>query len=83
MYDDEMTLGQWIGTILLSCIPCVNIILLIIWAAGSGNATRKKWAQAMLIVTAIMMVVGFMVGIIFGAALVATLPAVYGTPGIM
>lgn len=83
MYDDEMTLGQWIGTILLSCIPCVNIILLIIWAAGSGNATRKKWAQAMLIVTAIGMVVGFIVSAVFGAAIMAALPAAYGTSSMM
>lgn len=83
MYDDEMTLGQWIGTILLSCIPCVNIILLIVWAAGSGNGTRKKWAQAMLIVSAIMMVVSFIVSIIFGAAIIAALPATYGTSGMM
>lgn len=44
MYDDEMTLGQWIATLVITCIPCVNIIMLIVWAAGSGNATRKKWA---------------------------------------
>lgn len=83
MYNDEMTLGQWIGTILLSCIPCVNIILLIVWAAGSGNSTRRKWAQAMLIVSAIGIVVSFIISAAFGAAILATLPAAYGSSGMM
>lgn len=79
MYDDEMTLGQWIATLVITCIPCVNIIMLIVWAAGSGNATRKKWAQAQLIVMAIMFVISFIIGTIYGAALMTALPAAYGT----
>lgn len=41
--EDKMTLGQWILTTILLCIPCVNIVLLIVWAAGNGGGyTARK-----------------------------------------
>lgn len=83
MYDDEMTLGQWIGTLILVSIPCVNLVMLIIWAAGSGNSTRKKFAQAYLIVMAIVFVITFVAGLLFGASLMAMLPSTYMTQGSM
>lgn len=83
MYDDEMTLGQWIGTLFLICIPCVNLVMLIIWAVGSGNSTRKKFAQAYLIVMVIVFVIAFVAGLLFGASLMAMLPSAYTTQGIM
>ena len=48
------SLGNWIGTLILTAIPIVNIIMLIIWAASSSTETSKKhWAQAQLILTLI------------------------------
>jgi uncharacterized membrane protein YdbT with pleckstrin-like domain len=49
-----MTVGNWIVTMLLMIIPLVNIILLIVWAASSGeNPNKKNWAIAQLIFMAI------------------------------
>ncbi|MCD8478957.1 MAG: hypothetical protein LRZ88_01185 [Candidatus Cloacimonetes bacterium] len=49
-----MTVGNWIVTMLLLIIPIVNIILLIVWAASSGeNPNKKNWAIAQLIFMAI------------------------------
>ena len=72
---EEMTLGQWIGTIVLCMIPCVNIVMLIVWAAGNGNATRKRFAQAYLIVIVAVYVLGIIFYAIVGAYAFAALGA--------
>ena len=49
MQDDTST-GQWVFTLLLVCIPLVNIVLLFVWAFGSNTETSKSnWAKANLI----------------------------------
>ena len=64
--EPEMTVGGWVGTLILTCIPIVNLILLIVWAVGgSGPKSRKNWAIAQLILMAICIVLS----IIFGAAI--------------
>lgn len=69
---DEMTLGQWVGTLLLSSIPVVNIVLLILWAVTAQNMCKKRFAQAMLIVMGIAFVVSFIFMLLFGTALMAS-----------
>ncbi|MDE6435693.1 MAG: hypothetical protein K2L07_15875 [Lachnospiraceae bacterium] len=76
--NDEMTLGQWIGTIVLTCIPCVNIIMLIIWAASAENVNKKRWAQAQLIVAAVLVVLSIILNVIFGAAFATVLSGMSG-----
>jgi len=63
-----ITVGNWIFTMLLMCIPLVNIIMLIVWAASSGeNPNRKNWAIAVLIFVAIMVILWIMFfGMIIG-----------------
>lgn len=49
-----VTVGEWMGTIFLTIIPIVNIILLFIWAFGSNTKISKaNWAKASLIWAAI------------------------------
>lgn len=60
----EVTLGDWMVTILLSAIPIVNIIMLFVWAFGSDtNPSKANWAKASLIwmLIGIVLVVLFMV----------------------
>ena len=72
--DNEMTLGQWLLTLLLTMIPCVNIVMLFVWAFGNGEyVTRKRWAQAQLIFTAIIIVLYIILMVIFGASMTAML----------
>lgn len=45
-----VTVGNWILTTLLMCIPFVNIVLLFVWAFGSNTPISKaNWAKAALI----------------------------------
>ncbi len=49
--NDTITLGQWITTYLLMCIPIVGIVMLFVWAFSNGvNPSKKTWAQCVLIV---------------------------------
>lgn len=74
MEDNEMTLGQWLVTLLLTVIPCVGIIMLFVWAFGSGEyIAKKRWAQAQLIFAAIVMVLYFLLALVFGASIASVL----------
>ena len=45
-----VTVGNWLLTTLLMCIPLVNIVLLFVWAFGNNTPISKSnWAKAALI----------------------------------
>jgi len=59
---EEVTLGDWMVTILLSAIPVVNLVMLFLWAFGSTtNPSKANWAKA----TLIWMVIGIVLAILF------------------
>ena len=61
---------EWILTLLLTFIPIVNIIMLFIWAFGSGhNPSKSNWAKAALIWAAVFMVFYVILGVLFGVAI--------------
>ncbi len=50
----DVSVGEWMVTMLLMCIPVVNLIMLFVWAFGGNAATSKSnWAKAGLIWTLI------------------------------
>lgn len=69
-----MTVGNWVVSLLIMCIPIVNIIMLIVWAASSTeNPNRKNLAIAYLIFMAVGILLwivawGAIAGIITGVA---------------
>ena len=64
---NEISVGNWVITILLTAIPVVNIIMLFVWAFGSGTPqTKANWAKAMLIWVAISVILGAIWLMIFG-----------------
>ncbi len=53
---NEMTTGQWVGTILLtSCLGIISIVLLFVWAFSDTPQPKKNYCRGMLIVQAIML----------------------------
>lgn len=45
-----MTVGEWLGTLLILSIPVINIIMCLYWTfSTSGNVNRKTYCQALLI----------------------------------
>jgi len=52
-----MKISDWIIVLILTCIPVLNLIMLIIWSLDKrGNPNRLSFAQAVLIFVAVMLV---------------------------
>ncbi len=74
MGEAPMSVGDWVITLILTCIPCVGIIMLFVWAFSSSTPKSKSnWAKAQLIITAIIMVLTIILYAIMGAAIVSAL----------
>jgi len=70
-----VSIGNWIGSIILTAIPIVNLICLLVWAiSGSTIKSKKNWAIAMLI----FMAVGIILGIISSATLLSFFSSLSG-----
>ena len=63
------TVGDWVLTIFLACIPCVGLILLFVWAFGNNtNKSKSNWAKAQLIWMAIGIIISIILYAIMGVA---------------
>ena len=72
---EPLSVGQYVGTFLLMCVPILNIILLFVWGFGSAaNLNKKNFARAILIIFIIMIIVW----IFAGAALASALGSMMG-----
>ena len=70
-----ISVGGWIGRSLIPMIPLVGtivwLIMLFVWSGDTRKEdTFRNWAKAQLIVTAIVVVLVILVGIVFGATAV-------------
>ena len=54
----DMSVGAWVGTLILTAIPLVGFICLIVWAVSSSpeKRSRKNWAIAQFILMLICLV---------------------------
>lgn len=53
---EHKSVGSWILTYIVTCIPLVNLIMLCIWAFGSEskkNPTFRNWARAQFVIAII------------------------------
>lgn len=68
-----MTMGEWLITLLIMLVPCVNIIMMLVWAFGNGNENRKNFCRASLIMQVILSVLGFILYALFASIFMAAL----------
>ncbi len=69
--DAPMTVGQYIGTFILSGLPMVGFILLLVWAFSSDtNINKKNFARALLILGVIVGVLYAIFAIVFATVFV-------------
>lgn len=72
--EEPVTMGEWLITMLLMCIPCVNIVLMFVWAFGSSTKKSKSnYFKASLICSAIGIGLWFIMMILMSAGMVAAL----------
>ncbi len=67
--NEPLSVGGWIGTLILLAIPIVNIIMIFVWAFGKGNIGRKNYAIASLILFLIMIVIYIVLALVYGISL--------------
>ena len=75
----DMSVGAWIGTLILTCIPIVNLICQIVWAVSSSpeKRSRKNWAIAQFVVILIGIVLSVFLYSVIGASLLSALSGAY------
>lgn len=71
----DMSVGAWVGTLILTAIPIVGFICLIVWAVSSSpeKRSRKNWAIAQFILMLIGLGIAVVFGFIYGASLLSLL----------
>ena len=47
--QEEMTVGKWLVTILVTSLGCIGFIFLFVWGFGDGPKARQNYCKAMLI----------------------------------
>ncbi|MDF1494342.1 hypothetical protein [Caproiciproducens sp. CPB-2] len=75
VYEDSapLSIGSYLVMMLVGAIPVVGLVMMLVWAfSGSANTNRKNYARAFLIV----MLIGVVLSIIFGAAFVSLLSSI-------
>ena len=76
--NQEMTLGQWLGTIICTTwFGLISLILSIVWAVSDNTPiAKKRYCQAMIIIQAIGIVLGIIYVIIMFSVIGSVLPQI-------
>lgn len=65
-----VSIGDWVITLILVCIPVVNFIMLLVWAFSSNTPVSKaNWAKA----TLLLMIIGFVLMLLFWGSIMGLL----------
>ena len=75
--DQPLSVGGWIGTMIVLMIPVVNFIMLLVWAFGSGNKSRKNYCLASLIIAVVMIVLIVVFYIVVGVSATSAFNTMY------
>lgn len=76
--EEPVSFGEWMLTLLLMCIPCVNIILMFVWAFGkSAKKSMANYFKATLAWMAIWIVICILISVIAGASVASIIGASY------
>ncbi|PIT47013.1 hypothetical protein BHC51_06835 [Snodgrassella alvi] len=74
-YAPVMSIGDWIVTLLIFCIPLVNLIMMLVWAfGGNSNPNRANFCKAYLILGVIGIILCFALMAVFGSILASSIP---------
>jgi len=76
--EEPVSFGDWMLSILLMTIPCVNIVMIFVWAFGSGTKKSKaNYFRAMLVWTLIWTVLTIIMMIGIGGMIAALSESYY------
>ena len=76
--EEPVSVGEWLVSMLLMLIPCVNIVLMFVWAFSSKEKKSKSnYFKAALIFAAIVLVLYIILIAIFGVAITSMISSNY------
>lgn len=68
--EEPVSIGEWVIAYLIMLIPCVNIVMMFVWAFSKNEKKSKSnYFKVQLIIMGIIIVLYLILGVIFGAAL--------------
>ena len=71
--ETPVSVGNWVGSMLLMLIPIVNIIMAIVWAVSGTPKSKRNFFRAYWILVAISVAISVIVMIVFGATFAAAM----------
>lgn len=69
--EEPVTFGDWMLSLLLMMIPCVNIVMMFVYAFGNGKKSKSNFFKAYLVWMLISIVLSVIIIAIFGASMAA------------
>lgn len=76
--EEPVSFADWMVTTLILCIPCLNIIMMFVWAFGSGTKKSKSnYFKAMLVWALISIVLMIVFIATYGAIFLSALGGSY------
>lgn len=74
-----MSVKDWLLTLLVMLVPCVNIIMMFVWAFSKNeNPNKSNYFKAYLIYNAISIVIGVLIGIAYVAVFASAFSGMTG-----
>lgn len=75
--EPAVTMGEWLTSLLILIVPCVNIVMMFIWAfSKTEKKSKSNFFKAQLIFSLIMMVISFLFLVIFGVGAIGAIGSV-------
>lgn len=70
--EEPVSVGEWVITFLIMMVPCVNIVMMFVWAFSKNEKKSKSnYFKVQLVVFGILFVLYFILAIFFGAAMMS------------
>lgn len=73
--EEPVSFGEWMVSLLLMMIPCVNIIMMFVFAFGNGKKSKSNFFKAYLVWMLISIVLCFIIFGIMGASIAGMMSA--------
>ncbi len=67
--EEKVGVLDWIGTLIILSIPCINFIMMFLWAFASGKASKRNFMRAKLIIMLVWLIIGAATILCFSAEL--------------
>ena len=69
--EEPVSFGEWMIAMLLMMIPCVNIVMMFVYAFGNSKKSKSNYFKACLVWYLIAIVLSVIIVAVFGASLIA------------